>query len=78
MDKSTTKAKDTHDENIWIRYLNVIGEPVEIWIGVLNRKKYIPPGNDLSFRNGFDPDGKTPIIFLTETTTQTAHHISLF
>lgn len=71
------KAKDKDDEKVWIEYLNIISQPVEIWISILNRKKDIPPGNDFSFRNSFNPDGKAAIIFLTETTRQTAHQISL-
>lgn len=48
-----------------MQYLNIVGEPEKVRICVLNGEEDVPSRDDLAFGNGFDPDGKTTIVFLT-------------
>ena len=53
--------------DLWhtVVYLNVVGEPVEVWVSVFHGEEHVASGNDPSLRDSFDPDRKTAIVFLT-------------
>lgn len=51
-------------------YLQVVGEPEETGVGVLHSEEHIASRYDAALWDGFDPDRKTAIMFLTHTHTQ--------
>lgn len=51
-------------------YLNVVGEPVELGIRVFHGEEHVASGYNGPLWDGFDPDGKTPIVFLRRLQAQ--------
>lgn len=51
------------------RYLQVVGEPEETGVGVLHSEEHVASRYDAALWDGFDPDRKAAIVFLTHTHT---------
>ena len=47
-------------------YLNVVGEPVEVGIGVFHSEEHVASWYDPALGDSFDPNRKTAIMFLTQ------------
>jgi len=46
-------------------YLEVVGEPITIWIGVFNSKENVSCWNESPFRHGFDTYWQVTSVFLS-------------
>lgn len=71
-DKSShsCSAETVHLTRIFARrkkYLDVIGEPVEVWVCVLHGEQDVSPGNDLPLGDGFDADREAAVVPLKHT-----------